>query len=101
MRKHLKSVPVYAPILNIPSRSADEMVAAGRAQSLRGKAILLNRIVLEEFLAEKDIDPTEAAELVEKIMRAQRAVIARKRVESAPNPTDITNPTHNNGEGVW
>lgn len=80
MRKNLATVPLYIPAGRVPADVADQAVAVGRAQSLRGKAVLiLSRVALEDFLADSDMDPEVAADIVGRIMRAQATILARRQ----------------------
>jgi hypothetical protein len=80
MRKHLKTVPVYIPVGDVPVDSADQAVAEDRAQSLRGKALLLlNGAALERLLCDLDVDQ----EIVAMILRAAARVEAEKAARSA------------------
>lgn len=81
MRKSLEFVPVYQKIGLIPATSADSLVTAGSAHSLRGKALLiLNPASLEPHIGELQIDP----EILTTITHALRKVTAWRaaRVES-------------------
>jgi hypothetical protein len=87
MRKHLKTVPIYAPVGHVPVKAADHAVAAGRALSLRGRALLISsRAALEECVSELDLDPEGVADILAIVLRAQRDMIARRQSEGDPEP---------------
>jgi hypothetical protein len=83
MRQHLKSVPVFQKIGNLPVRTADQMVATGSAQSIRGQALLLlDHASIEEFVSELELDPATAADVISIIARAQSEERARRLREA-------------------
>lgn len=77
MRRNLTSVPVLTTVGHMPAKAADELVAAGRAHSLRGKALLtFDPAWLERILSDLDIDPATAALILRASQRVRDAKAA-------------------------